>query len=64
MGRPHPRPSKTPLIADSKTAVRWFVARQTMFTSNEQMQKILAASTYSARYVTLSPEPRSLYSRI
>lgn len=30
-----------------------------MFTSNEQMQKILAASTYSARYVTLSFEPYS-----
>ncbi|KAK7721311.1 hypothetical protein SLS64_001607 [Diaporthe eres] len=29
--------------------IRWFVARQVMFTSNEQMQKILAASTYSAR---------------
>ncbi|KAK2614265.1 hypothetical protein N8I77_001111 [Diaporthe amygdali] len=29
--------------------IRWFVARQVMFTSNEQMQRILAASTYSAR---------------
>lgn len=38
-------------------AVRWFVARQTMFTSNEQMQRILAASTYSARYVTIYSQP-------
>ncbi|KAL2278418.1 hypothetical protein FJTKL_14513 [Diaporthe vaccinii] len=29
--------------------IRWFVARQVLFTSNEQMQQILAASTYSAR---------------
>jgi len=29
--------------------IRWFVARQTLFTGVEQMQAILGASTYSAR---------------
>jgi carbonic anhydrase len=29
--------------------IRWFVARQTLYTSVEQMQAILGASTYSAR---------------
>jgi carbonic anhydrase len=29
--------------------IRWFVARQILFTGVEQMQQILAASTYSAR---------------
>lgn len=29
--------------------VRWYVARNTMFVSNKQMQDILAVSTYSAR---------------
>lgn len=29
--------------------IRWFVARQTLFTGVKQMQAILGASTYSAR---------------
>jgi carbonic anhydrase len=29
--------------------IRWFVARQIMFTGVKQMQDILGASTYSAR---------------
>lgn len=32
-----------------KEGIRWFVARQVMYTSIEQMQLILAASSYSAR---------------
>jgi carbonic anhydrase len=32
-----------------KEGIRWFVARLIMFTSNEQMRAILAASSYSAR---------------
>lgn len=32
-----------------KEGIRWFVARQVMYTSIPQMQMILAASSYSAR---------------
>lgn len=32
-----------------KEGIRWFVASQVMYTSIEQMQSILAASSYSAR---------------